>query len=76
MAREWADLSAKEAYCLACLPALHQEHVLALIPTGVPVTSALAQLAGGGRRGGGGRAPRRWAGWCGAPWRAVWLLQP
>lgn len=48
VAREWSDLSAKEAYCLACLPALHQEHVLALIPTGVPVTSALAQLAGGG----------------------------
>ncbi|KAL4457941.1 hypothetical protein ABPG75_012806 [Micractinium tetrahymenae] len=46
VAREWSDLSAKEAYCLACLPALHQEHVLALIPTGVPVTSALAQLAG------------------------------
>lgn len=45
VARELADLSPKEAYCLACLPALHQQHVLAHIPTGVPVTPALAKLA-------------------------------
>ena len=47
MARELPALPPKAAYCLAALPALHQGHVLSLVPTGVPVSMALQQLGEG-----------------------------
>lgn len=47
MSAELCDLPPKDAFCLACLPAIHQQHVLSLIPTSVPISSALAQLAAG-----------------------------
>ena len=45
-----AELAPKDAYCLACLPAIYQQHVLAPIPTGIVLSNVLAQLAAGGRR--------------------------
>jgi hypothetical protein len=47
-AGELQDLPAREAYCLALLPAILQQHVLSLMPTGLPLSSALGQLAAGG----------------------------
>ena len=47
VAAELGELPAKDAFCLACLPAMHQQHVLSLIPTSAPISNALAQLAAG-----------------------------
>jgi hypothetical protein len=55
---ELRDLPPKDAFCLACLPAIHQQHVLSLIPTSVPISNALAQLAASAWRGGAVQAGR------------------
>ncbi|PSC72756.1 nucleotide-diphospho-sugar transferase [Micractinium conductrix] len=44
LSRELRDLPPKQAFCLAALPALHQAHVLSLVPTSLPVTQALEKL--------------------------------
>ena len=44
---ELPGLPAKDAYCLVCLPAIQQHHVLSLIPTGIVLCTAAAQLGAG-----------------------------
>ena len=50
LSRELRDLPPKQAFCLAALPALHQAHVLSLVPTSLPVTQALEKLGAGAPR--------------------------
>jgi hypothetical protein len=48
--QELGQLPPKHAFCLAALPAMHQGHVLSLIPTSIPISNALAQLGTGAHR--------------------------
>ncbi len=47
MEQELGQLPPKHAFCLAALPAMHQAHVLSLIPTSIPISNALTQLGAG-----------------------------